>query len=58
MSREGYQMQREIPEQVAMDLLSVPPLIFRLLRRKLIKTTLEEIDVDVEIQHRNLLFTG
>ena len=40
---------------VAMDLLSVPPLIFRLLRRKLIKTTLAGVDADINLPHFEIM---
>jgi DNA-binding MarR family transcriptional regulator len=48
-------MRSEITEKVALDLLSVPPLIFRLLRRKVIKTTMEEIETDVRIVHFEIM---
>ena len=38
-------MQEDIREKVAVDLLSVPPLIFRFMRRKLIRPTLSDIDL-------------
>ena len=42
-------MRSDIEEKVAVDLLTIPPLIFRGVRRKLIKTTLTDIDEDVSI---------
>ena len=48
-------MRSEIIERVALDLLSVPPLIFRLLRRTLIKTTLADITADVKLIHFEIL---
>ena len=42
-------MRSDIEEKVAVDLLTIPPLIFRGVRRKLIKTTLADIDEDVSI---------
>jgi DNA-binding MarR family transcriptional regulator len=48
-------MRSEIMGKVALDLLSIPPLIFRLLRRKVIKTTLEDIDADVRIVHFEIM---
>ena len=48
-------MRSEILGKVAADLLSVPPLIFRLLRRKLIKTTLAGINVDIKFPHLQIM---
>ena len=48
-------MRRDILERVAMDLLSVPPLIFRRTRRKLIKTTLANIDLDITPLHFEII---
>jgi DNA-binding MarR family transcriptional regulator len=48
-------MRGEILEKVAADLLSVPPLIFRLIRRKLVMTTLEDIDVDIKLLHFEIM---
>jgi DNA-binding MarR family transcriptional regulator len=48
-------MRREILGKVAADLLSIPPLIFRLLRRKLIKMTLADIDVDIKFPHLQIM---
>ena len=48
-------MQREIPEKVALELLSIPPLIFRLLRRKLIKSAQEDIEADVRLVHFEIM---
>ena len=42
-------MRSDIEEKVAVDLLTIPPLIFRGVRRKLIKNTLADIDEDVNI---------
>jgi DNA-binding MarR family transcriptional regulator len=44
-------MSGEILSIAAVDLLSVPPLIFRLLRRKLVKMTLAGIDADINLPH-------
>jgi len=44
-------MRRDILERVALDLLSIPPLIFRGIRRKLIRTTLTDIPVDITPLH-------
>jgi DNA-binding MarR family transcriptional regulator len=48
-------MRSEVKGIVALDLLSIPPLIFRLLRRKVIKTCLEDIDADVRINHFEIM---
>jgi DNA-binding MarR family transcriptional regulator len=44
-------MREEILSTIAGDLLCVPPLIFRMLRRKLIKTTLAGIEADINLPH-------
>lgn len=49
MVREG------ILERVAIDLLSIPPLIFRQIRRKLIKTTLADIDAGITPHHFEII---
>ncbi len=41
--------------KVAVDLLSVPPLIFRIIRRKLVMTTLDDIDVDIKLLHFEIM---
>ena len=51
--REGQNMQEDILGKVAVDLLSVPPLIFRFLRRRLIKTTLA--DIDIKLPHFEIM---
>ena len=48
-------MRGEILGRVAADLLSVPPLIFRLIRRKLVMTTLDDIDVDIKLLHFEIM---
>ena len=48
-------MREEILEKVATDLLSVTPLIFREIRRKLIKTTLADIDVGITPHHFEII---
>lgn len=48
-------MREDILEKVAIDLLSIPPLIFREIRRKLIKTTLADIDVDITPLHFEII---
>ena len=48
-------MRSDIVEKVALDLLSVPPLIFRLIRRKLVMTTLTDTDVDIKLLHFEIM---
>ena len=48
-------MQGDIPGKVAVDLLSIPPLVFRIIRRKLIMTTLADIDVDIKFPHFEIM---
>lgn len=40
-------MRKDILDRIATDLLSVPPLIFRGIGRKLLKTALGSIDMDI-----------
>lgn len=44
-------MRAEIMEKVSMDLLSIPPLIFRAIRTKITKTTLSEVDMNITPHH-------
>jgi DNA-binding MarR family transcriptional regulator len=48
-------MRGEMLERVAADLLSVPPLIFRLIRRKLVMSTLADTDVDIKLLHFEIM---
>lgn len=48
-------MREEILSTIAGDLLSVPPLILRMLRRKLIKTTLAGIEPDINLPHFEIM---
>ena len=48
-------MRSDILERAAIDLLSIPPLIFRGIRRKLIKTTLADIDVNITPHHFEIM---
>ncbi len=48
-------MPEDILEKVATDLLSIPPLIFREIRRKLIKTTLADIDAGITPLHFEII---
>jgi DNA-binding MarR family transcriptional regulator len=44
-------LRNEILEKVSMDLMSIPPLIFRAVRKKITKTMLAEVDVDITPHH-------
>ena len=48
-------MRKDILERTAADLLSVPPLIFRGVRRKLLKTALDSINVDISPLHFEIM---
>jgi DNA-binding MarR family transcriptional regulator len=48
-------MKDDILGKVALDLMSVPPLIFRLVRRKLIRLTLADIDIDIKFPHFEIM---
>jgi len=48
-------VREDILEKVAIDLLSIPPLIFREIRRKLIKTTLADIDAGITPHHFEII---
>jgi DNA-binding MarR family transcriptional regulator len=48
-------MRGEMMGRVATDLLSVPPLIFRLIRRKLVMTTLADTDADIKLLHFEIM---
>ncbi len=48
-------MRSEITGRVSLDLLSVPPLIFRLIRRKLVITTFAETDVNLKLLHFEIM---
>jgi len=48
-------MQSDIQERIVVDLLTIPPLIFRGIRRKLIKTTLADIDVNITPHHFEII---
>jgi DNA-binding MarR family transcriptional regulator len=50
-------MRGEILGRVAVDLLSTPPLIFRLVRRKLTMATLADIDADIKSLHFEIMRT-
>ena len=48
-------MREDILERVATDLPSIPPLIFREIRGKLIRTTLADIDADITPLHFEII---
>jgi DNA-binding MarR family transcriptional regulator len=48
-------MQNDILEKVAVDLLSVPPLIFRFMRRKVVRATLADIDPEIKPPHFEIM---
>ena len=48
-------MRGEIVGRVAADLLSMPPLIFRLVRRKLTMATLADTDADIKLLHFEIM---
>jgi len=48
-------MRSYILERIATDLLSISPLIFRGIRRKLIKTTISDINVDITPLHFEIM---
>ena len=48
-------MRQESMSRVALDLLSVPPLIFRLIRRKLVNATIAETDTNLKFLHIEIM---
>ena len=48
-------MGSDIPGKVAVDLLSIPPLVFRIIRSKLINITLADIDIDIKLPHIEIM---
>ncbi len=48
-------MRSDILGEVAVDLLSIPPLVFRIIRKKLINVTLADIDVDIKFPHFEIM---
>jgi DNA-binding MarR family transcriptional regulator len=55
MPREGTEKRGENLGKVSVDLLSVPPLINRLIRRKLIMTALVDADIDIKLLHFEIM---
>ena len=48
-------MAHDILDSISDDLLSIPPLIFRSLRRKLLRTALAKIDLDISPLHYEIM---
>jgi DNA-binding MarR family transcriptional regulator len=48
-------MRKDILERTAEDLLSVPPLIFRGVRRKLLKAALDSMNMDISPLHFEIM---
>lgn len=48
-------MRGEIKGKVALDLLSIPSLIFRLVRRRVVKTTLADTNLDIKSLHFEIM---
>jgi DNA-binding MarR family transcriptional regulator len=49
-------MQNDIQRRVALDLLSVPPLVFRMVRRRLVSTTFADTDLDIKLLHFEIMW--
>jgi DNA-binding MarR family transcriptional regulator len=48
-------MRNDILVRAAADLMSIPPLIFRMAQKKLIKTTLADIDANITPHHFEII---
>jgi DNA-binding MarR family transcriptional regulator len=48
-------MREEIQAKVSLNLLSVPPLIFRLVRHKVVTTTLADTNLDITLLHFEIM---
>jgi len=48
-------MGSDLPGKVAVDLLSIPPLVFRIIRSKLINISLADIDIDIKLPHIEIM---
>ena len=48
-------MRKDILETVSMDLLSIPPLVFRAVRTRITKTTLSELEMDITPHHLEIV---
>jgi DNA-binding MarR family transcriptional regulator len=49
------EMSTDILDRISADLFSVPPLIFRGIRRKLLKTAIVDIDMDISPLHFEIM---
>jgi DNA-binding MarR family transcriptional regulator len=48
-------MREAMQAKVSLDLLSVPPLIFRLVRHKVVTTTLDDTNLDITLLHFEIM---
>jgi DNA-binding MarR family transcriptional regulator len=48
-------MHDDIKRRVALDLLSVPPLVFRMVRRRVVSTTLTDTHLDIKLLHFEIM---
>ncbi len=48
-------MGEEEQRAIAADLLSIPPLVFRIVRKRLVKNTLAEAEIDIKYPHTEIL---
>jgi len=48
-------MHNDIQRRIALDLLSVPPLVFRMVRRKVAITTLADTNLDIKLLHFEIM---
>jgi DNA-binding MarR family transcriptional regulator len=49
-------MHNDIQRRVALDLLSVPPLVFRMVRRRLVSTTFTDTNLDIKLLHFEIMW--
>ena len=48
-------MRNDTQRRIALDLLSVPPLVFRMVRRRVAMTTLADSNVDIKLLHFEIM---
>jgi len=48
-------MHNDIQRRIALDLLSVPPLVFRMVRRRVAMTTLADTNLDIKLLHFEIM---
>lgn len=48
-------MHNDIQRRIALDLLSVPPLVFRMIRRKVAMSTLADTNLDIKLLHFEIM---